>query len=73
MDELNNFGSTAEARDIRHHFHGYTNARRHMDVGPMIIEDGAMAKIAQPAADRIRNRISVGRRPQASTPQAASA
>ena len=40
MDELNNFGSTAEARDIRHHFHGYTNARRHMDVGPMIIEDG---------------------------------
>ncbi|WP_425415718.1 aspartate aminotransferase family protein [Paracoccus chinensis] len=37
---MTNFGNTAEARDIRHHFHGYTNARRHMDVGPMIIEDG---------------------------------
>ena len=40
MDDTTNFGNTAEARDIRHHFHGYTNARRHMDVGPMIIEDG---------------------------------
>ncbi|SDK83732.1 4-aminobutyrate---pyruvate transaminase [Paracoccus chinensis] len=40
MDDMTNFGNTAEARDIRHHFHGYTNARRHMDVGPMIIEDG---------------------------------
>ncbi|WP_205957804.1 aspartate aminotransferase family protein [Paracoccus salipaludis] len=37
---MTNFGNTAEARDIRHHFHGYTNARRHMDVGPLIIEDG---------------------------------
>ena len=40
MEDMNNFGGTAEARDIRHHFHGYTNARRHMDVGPLIIEDG---------------------------------
>ena len=40
MDDMTNFGNTAEARDIRHHFHGYTNARRHMDVGPLIIEDG---------------------------------
>lgn len=40
MDDMTNFGNTAEARDIRHHFHSYTNARRHMDVGPMIIEDG---------------------------------
>lgn len=40
MDDMTNFGNTAEARDIRHHFHAYTNARRHMDVGPMIIEDG---------------------------------
>ncbi|MDO5370339.1 aspartate aminotransferase family protein [Paracoccus sp. (in: a-proteobacteria)] len=37
---MTNFGNTAEARDIRYHFHGYTNARRHMDVGPLIIEDG---------------------------------
>ena len=40
MDDMTNFGNTAEARDIRHHFHGYTNARRHMDVGPLNIEDG---------------------------------
>lgn len=40
MDDMTNFGSTPEARDIRHHFHAYTNARRHMDVGPLIIEDG---------------------------------
>ena len=40
MEDMNNFGGTAEARDIRHHFHGYTNARRHMEVGPLIIEDG---------------------------------
>ena len=40
MDDMTNFGNTAEAHDIRHHFHGYTNARRHMDVGPLIIEDG---------------------------------
>lgn len=40
MDDITNFGNTPEARDIAHHFHGYTNARRHMDVGPMIIEDG---------------------------------
>lgn len=26
MDDMTNFGNTAEARDIRHHFHGYTNA-----------------------------------------------
>ncbi|MBV0890928.1 aspartate aminotransferase family protein [Paracoccus sp. Z118] len=37
---MTNFGATPEARDIAHHFHGYTNARRHQDVGPMIIEDG---------------------------------
>lgn len=40
MDDMNNFGNTPEARDIAHHFHGYTNARRHQQVGPMIIERG---------------------------------
>ena len=40
MNEMNNFGDTPEARDIAHHFHGYTNARRHEEVGPMIIERG---------------------------------
>ena len=40
MDDMNNFDNTPEARDIANHFHGYTNARRHMEVGPMIIERG---------------------------------
>ncbi|AUH66253.1 aspartate aminotransferase family protein [Paracoccus zhejiangensis] len=40
MNEMNNFGDTPEARDIAHHFHGYTNARRHQEIGPMIIERG---------------------------------
>jgi 4-aminobutyrate--pyruvate transaminase len=40
MNEMNNFGATPEARDIANHFHGYTNARRHQDIGPMIIERG---------------------------------
>lgn len=40
MDDRTNFGEAAEARDMRHHFHAYTNARRHQDVGPLIIEDG---------------------------------
>lgn len=40
MNDMTNFHQTAEARDIAYHFHGYTNAERHMEVGPMIIEDG---------------------------------
>lgn len=40
MNEMNNFGDTPEVRDIAHHFHGYTNARRHQEIGPMIIERG---------------------------------
>ena len=40
MSDMTNFQRTAEARDIAYHFHAYTDARRHMEVGPMIIEDG---------------------------------
>ena len=29
-----------EARDIAYHFHGYTNARTHADIGPLIINEG---------------------------------
>ncbi len=32
--------NSPEARDIAHHFHGYTNAATHPQVGPMIIEGG---------------------------------
>lgn len=40
MDDRTNFDSSAEARDIAYHFHAYTNAVRHAEVGPMIIEGG---------------------------------
>ena len=32
--------NSPEARDIAYHFHSYTNAATHADVGPMIIESG---------------------------------
>lgn len=40
MNTIPNFTNTLEARDIEFHFHGYTNARRHAEVGPMVIEKG---------------------------------
>ena len=35
-----NFDETLEAKDIEFHFHGYTNAKKHLEVGPLIIESG---------------------------------
>lgn len=32
--------NSPEARDIQYHLHSYTNARRHQEVGPMILEKG---------------------------------
>jgi len=32
--------NSAEARDIRYHLHSYTNARKHEEIGPLIIEKG---------------------------------
>ncbi|MDH6234048.1 4-aminobutyrate--pyruvate transaminase [Mesorhizobium soli] len=32
--------NSPEARDIRYHLHSYTNARKHQEAGPMIIEKG---------------------------------
>ncbi len=32
--------NSPEARDIAHHLHGYTNARRHQEVGPLVVERG---------------------------------
>lgn len=40
MTKATNFDQSPEARDIQYHFHAYTNARRHLEVGPMIIEGG---------------------------------
>lgn len=40
MTQNANFPGTLADRDIRHHFHAYTDAIRHAEVGPMIIERG---------------------------------
>ncbi|WP_421091284.1 aspartate aminotransferase family protein [Pseudochrobactrum sp. MP213Fo] len=32
--------NSPEARDIQYHMHSYTNARRHQEIGPMILEKG---------------------------------
>lgn len=32
--------NSPEGRDIRYHLHPYTNARRHQEVGPLVIEKG---------------------------------
>lgn len=32
--------NSPEGRDIAHHLHGYTNARRHQEAGPLVLERG---------------------------------
>ena len=32
--------NSPEGRDIAHHLHGYTNARRHQEIGPLVVERG---------------------------------
>lgn len=32
--------NSPEARDIQYHMHSYTNARKHQEIGPMILEKG---------------------------------
>ncbi|TBW36931.1 aspartate aminotransferase family protein [Siculibacillus lacustris] len=32
--------NSPEARDVAHHLHGYTDARRHEEVGPLVIDRG---------------------------------
>lgn len=40
MHDRQNFTDTPEARDIAYLLHGYTDAERHLEVGPMIIDRG---------------------------------
>lgn len=40
MNTIPNFKNTLVARDIDYHFHGYTDARKHQETGPMVIENG---------------------------------
>lgn len=37
---MNKLPNSVEGRDISAHLHPYTNARTHLDIGPMIIEEG---------------------------------
>ena len=37
---MNHMPNSPEARDIAYHFHSYTNALAHAEIGPMIIEKG---------------------------------
>ncbi|MGO9773609.1 MAG: aspartate aminotransferase family protein [Roseiarcus sp.] len=44
--------NSIEARDIRYHLHGYTNARRHLEVGPLVIEKGDGVYVEDSAGNR---------------------
>ncbi|MEM7216093.1 MAG: aspartate aminotransferase family protein [Pseudomonadota bacterium] len=37
---MNHMPNSAEARDIAYHFHSYTNAIAHAEIGPMVIDRG---------------------------------
>ncbi|MGY6634323.1 MAG: aspartate aminotransferase family protein [Alkalilacustris sp.] len=49
MDTLPN---SPEARDIEFHMHPYTNARRHQEVGPMVLERGEGVHVFDNAGNR---------------------
>ncbi|MGY6411600.1 MAG: aspartate aminotransferase family protein [Alkalilacustris sp.] len=49
MDTLPN---SPEARDIEYHMHPYTNARRHQEVGPMVLERGEGIHVFDSAGNR---------------------
>lgn len=38
---MSNLPNSIEGRDAEAHLHGYTNARAHLELGPMIIEEGS--------------------------------
>ena len=44
--------NSAEARDIAFHLHGYTNARRHLEVGPLVMERGEGIYVVDTAGKR---------------------
>lgn len=35
---MNHMPNSPEARDIAYHFHSYTNAIAHAEVGPLVLE-----------------------------------
>lgn len=44
--------NSADARDIAYHLHGYTNARKHLEVGPLVIERGENIYVVDSAGNR---------------------
>ncbi|GLR41691.1 aspartate aminotransferase family protein [Mesorhizobium amorphae] len=44
--------NSPEARDIRYHLHGYTNARKHQESGPLVIEKGDGIYVEDVAGNR---------------------
>ena len=44
--------NSPEARDIRYHMHGYTNARKHQETGPLVIEKGDGVYVEDIAGNR---------------------
>ncbi|NQW01553.1 MAG: aspartate aminotransferase family protein [Rhodospirillales bacterium] len=42
---MNSGANSAAARDIAYHVHGYTNLKKHQDVGPHIIERGSGIRV----------------------------
>ncbi|PSJ62648.1 aspartate aminotransferase family protein [Kumtagia ephedrae] len=44
--------NSPEARDIRYHLHAYTNARKHQETGPLVIEKGDGIYVEDAAGNR---------------------
>ncbi|WP_192183007.1 aspartate aminotransferase family protein [Mesorhizobium amorphae] len=44
--------NSPEGRDIRYHLHGYTNARKHQESGPLVIEKGDGIYVEDVAGNR---------------------
>ena len=42
---MNTRANSASARDIAYHIHGYTNLKKHQEVGPHIIESGSGIRV----------------------------
>jgi 4-aminobutyrate--pyruvate transaminase len=44
--------NSAEARDIAYHLHGYTNAKKHLEIGPLVIDRGDGIYVTDTAGNR---------------------
>jgi 4-aminobutyrate---pyruvate transaminase len=44
--------NSAEARDVAYHLHAYTNAKKHLEVGPLVIDRGEGVHVFDTAGNR---------------------